>query len=92
MSWPKINTIPKNKETLATISANPIHTLRAFLLFSVTPDIATSSAPKKKSNPCKSISIPVVVNTIFGVKVFHLIKVIKIVDSTMRLKLSSTAD
>jgi hypothetical protein len=87
MSWPKINTIPKSKETIATISANPIHTLRTFLLISGTPDLAMSSVPKKKSNPCKSISNLVVVNTIFGVKVFHLIKVIKIVDSTMRLKL-----
>ena len=67
-----INTIPKNKETITTISANSIPTRRAFPLISGTPYIALSSAPKKKSNPCKSISIQVVVNTIFGVMVFPL--------------------
>ena len=47
----------------------------------------SQTSPKKKSSPCKSIIIQVVVNTIFGVMILTLIKVINIFDSTMRLKL-----
>ena len=85
MSRLKIKTIPRKTEAIATISDNPIPILRAFSLISGTPIHAMSSAPKKKSSPCNSIIIPVVVNTIFGVMIFPLIKVINILDSTMLL-------
>ena len=42
----------------------------------------SQTSPKKKSSTCKSIIIQVVVNTIFGVMILPLIKVINIFDST----------
>ena len=81
----KTKTIPRKTEAIATISANPKPFLRVSSLISGTPYLAMTSAPKKKSSPCNSIIIPVVVNTIFGVMIFPLIKVINILDSTMLL-------
>ena len=48
---------------------------------------AIEPALKYKPIPCNVINAPIDTKTIFGVMVFPLIKVIKIVDSTMWLKL-----